>query len=107
MQGIKNWDFPKIGKFIYLAMVTIEFLSYLYLCFSSAQKTSFRISLYLAFVAVVNISLIVCTIMPKIYYYYTKWFIIVVVLTLLMRVLAIIFLFKLSNDPSEEFYLTS
>lgn len=36
MQGIKNWDFPKIGKFIYLAMVTIEFLSYLYLCFSSA-----------------------------------------------------------------------
>lgn len=101
MLTVKNWDFPKIGKLIYLAMVSIEILSYLYLCLASPEKTSFRISLYLTFVAAINSLLVVCSIVPRVYYYYTKSFIVVAVLTLLLRVLAIIFLFKLSNAPSE------
>ncbi len=97
MQRVKNWDFPKIGKYMYLAMLSIELFSYLFLCYTASEKTSFRISLYLAFVAAVNILLVLCAIVPRIYYYYTKLFIVVVISVLFFRILGIIFLFKFSN----------
>ena len=71
---MKDWDYPKIAKYLLLAMLTLELSTYIYLTISNSHcQKAFLLSSYLLTTSLVTF--IACSLAIPLKFYFHHWII--------------------------------
>ena len=102
LEKIREYDFPKIGKFILLFMLTLESITYVYLVISNQScPKAIALSAYLLITSVVTFIASALSISIRVYFNHWIFFFMAQGLAIACRVAAVIWIVILDSQTSD------